>query len=71
MLNRGEGPDRVLDEVAARAPDGFDDIADVMSERELADIAQGYKTVAGFDVDGLNARAPLIDPAKIKGTENQ
>jgi len=71
MLNRGDGPDKVLDEVAARAPDGFDDIADVMSARELADIAQSYKAVAGFDVDKLNARAPLIDSVRLKGRENR
>jgi len=62
MLNRSEGPDKVLDEVAARAPEGFTDIADVMSVRELTEIAQSYKAVAGFDVDQLNARAPSIEP---------
>jgi 5-methylphenazine-1-carboxylate 1-monooxygenase len=61
MLNRGDGPDKVLDEVAARAPDGFTDISNVMGARELTEIAQGYKAVAGFDVEALNARAPLIE----------
>lgn len=60
-LNRGDGPDKVLDEVAARAPDGFDDISDVMSAEELDNIARSYKAVAGFDVDKLNARGPLIE----------
>lgn len=71
MLNRGDGPDKVLDEVAARAPDGFADIADVMSARELTEIAQSYKAVAGFDVEQLNARAPLIAPEGTRGTESR
>jgi 2-polyprenyl-6-methoxyphenol hydroxylase-like FAD-dependent oxidoreductase len=61
LANRGDGPDKVLDEVARRAPDGFDRIEDVMQREELAAVAAGYKAVAGFDVDTLNARAPLID----------
>ena len=60
LANRGDGPDKVLDEVAARAPDGFDAIEDVISDRELAEVAAEYKALAGFDVDALNARGPLI-----------
>ena len=67
-LNRGDGPDKVLDEVAARAPNGFADISDVMTQTELTKIAQAYKAVAGFDVDMLNARPSLIDPKTIKRT---
>lgn len=60
LANRGDGPDKVLDEVAAHAPDGFEAIADVMSDTELTEIARGYKSLAGFDVERLNARANLI-----------
>ncbi|MEM7724099.1 MAG: flavin-dependent oxidoreductase [Pseudomonadota bacterium] len=60
LANRGDGPDKVLDEVARRAPDGFERIEDVMGQDELAKIAAGYKSVAGFDVETLNARAPIV-----------
>ena len=48
--NRIGGPERVVDLVAARAPDGFDRIEDVATEAELADIVRGYAQVAGFSV---------------------
>ncbi len=63
LANRGDGPDKVLDEVAARAPNGFDKIDDVIDQAELAAIAAKYKLVAGFDVEGLNNRPSLIDPS--------
>lgn len=61
LANRGDGPDIVLDTVAARAPDGFTDISEVMSAEELAGIAAGYKKIAGFDVDQLNSRPGLME----------
>jgi 5-methylphenazine-1-carboxylate 1-monooxygenase len=61
LANRGDGPDQILEHVAVRAPEGFDHIGDVMSQSELRDVAAGYKTVAGFDVDALNARASILD----------
>ena len=57
---RGDGPDKVLDIVAARAPTGFDDICQVMSRDELSAMAQGYKSVAGMDIQDLNGRGPLV-----------
>ena len=46
--NRKGGPDRVVDEVSARAPDGFARLEDVISREELAAIAGGYAQMAGF-----------------------
>lgn len=60
LANRGDGPDVVLDKVAERAPDGFGDISEVMGRAELEEIAAGYKTVAGFDVERLNARPGMM-----------
>ena len=60
LANRGDGPDRILDIVADRAPEGFDDIEDVMPLTERQQFADGYKQVAGMDIAALNARAPLI-----------
>ena len=48
--NRVGGPERMVDLIAARAPSGFTRLADVASEAELADIAQGYAKLAGFAV---------------------
>ena len=40
--NRTGGPEGVIDEVERRAPDGFDDLEDVMSTAELEDVLSGY-----------------------------
>jgi 2-polyprenyl-6-methoxyphenol hydroxylase-like FAD-dependent oxidoreductase len=50
--NRIGGPERVVDLIAQRAPQGFTRIADVASHEELAAIAQGYAKLAGFAVKG-------------------
>jgi 5-methylphenazine-1-carboxylate 1-monooxygenase len=48
--NRVGGPERVVDLVAERAPDGFDQVLDVATQAELSDIVKGYAQVAGFSV---------------------
>ncbi|MGE0858013.1 MAG: FAD-dependent monooxygenase, partial [Gammaproteobacteria bacterium] len=50
--NRQGGPERVIDFVAERAPQGFTDIDQVASREELAAIVGGYATLAGFSVRG-------------------
>lgn len=60
VMNRGDGPDKILDIVAERAPDGFSDIEHVMPLAERQKFADGYKQVAGMDIKALNARGPLI-----------
>jgi len=47
-LNRMGGPERVVDVVSALAPDGFTRLEDVISREELAKIATGYASTAGF-----------------------
>lgn len=47
-LNRSGGPERVVDVVSARAPEGFQRLEDVISREELAAIAGGYAKTAGF-----------------------
>lgn len=49
--NRAGGPERVVDLVSARAPDGFARLEDVISPEELAAITGGYAEVAGFAVE--------------------
>jgi 2-polyprenyl-6-methoxyphenol hydroxylase-like FAD-dependent oxidoreductase len=60
LANRGDGPDKILDEVESRAPQGFDDIESVMTRRELEDTAAVYKRLAGMDVETLNARPSIV-----------
>lgn len=60
LANRGDGPDKVLDIVEQRAPQGFDQVEDVLSREELEETAAAYKRLAGFDVESLNARSSIV-----------
>ena len=60
MLNRRNGPEQVMQLVEERAPDGYSVVTDVLSLQELEDIAANYKRVAGFQVEGLNAKPPIV-----------
>jgi 2-polyprenyl-6-methoxyphenol hydroxylase-like FAD-dependent oxidoreductase len=59
LANRQVGPERCMDLVEERAPDGFDDITSVIPPEELAEMATAYKRIAGFDPETLNRRASL------------
>src|SRR5204863_4144473 len=52
--NRKGGPEGVIDEVERRAPDGFDDIDDVLTHAEREAIVKGYAQVAGFAKEQVN-----------------
>jgi 5-methylphenazine-1-carboxylate 1-monooxygenase len=60
MLNRRNGPEQVMQLVEERAPDGYEVVTDVLSLKELEDIAANYKRVAGFQVEALNAKPPIV-----------
>ncbi|WJR80125.1 flavin-dependent oxidoreductase [Bradyrhizobium sp. NP1] len=60
MLNRRNGPEQVMQIVEERAPDGFAVVTDVLSQQELEEVAANYKRVAGFQVDALNAKPPIV-----------
>jgi hypothetical protein len=64
LANRGNGPEQVMQLVETRAPQGFDDVAQVISPEELAATAGDYKKIAGFDREALNARASLNPPPR-------
>ena len=53
LLNRENGPDKIMEMMEDRAPDGFKNIDDVISHKELEAIANHYKKVAGFDKASL------------------
>jgi 2-polyprenyl-6-methoxyphenol hydroxylase-like FAD-dependent oxidoreductase len=47
--NRTGGPERVIDMVEERAPEGFERLTDVASHEELETVVKGYSKMAGFD----------------------
>jgi len=59
LANRQAGPERCMDIVEERAPDGFSDLTAVVSQEELLEISSAYKRTAGFDPAVLNARPSL------------
>ncbi|MEM1302957.1 MAG: flavin-dependent oxidoreductase [Pseudomonadota bacterium] len=60
LANRGDGPDKILDIVADRAPTGFADIETVMPQTERQAFADSYKAIAGMDIAALNASSPIM-----------
>jgi len=59
QANRQVGPERCMDVVEERAPDGFGSLDAVISQAELLEISRSYKRTAGFDPDVLNRRPSL------------
>lgn len=59
LANRQVGPERCMEIVEERAPDGFTNLDEVISPEELAAISASYKQKAGFDPATLNARPSL------------
>jgi 2-polyprenyl-6-methoxyphenol hydroxylase-like FAD-dependent oxidoreductase len=57
-MNRGGGPEGVIDAVEARAPDGFTDIDAVLSYENRKAIVRGYAATAGFAREQVNTAAP-------------
>jgi 2-polyprenyl-6-methoxyphenol hydroxylase-like FAD-dependent oxidoreductase len=57
MQNRQIGPEQVMEIVEERAPNGFTNLYDVISQAELEEVAARYKKIAGFEIDTLNAKA--------------
>jgi 5-methylphenazine-1-carboxylate 1-monooxygenase len=59
QANRHVGPEQCLEIVEQRAPDGFANLDDIVSQQELEEIAHSYKVTAGFDADTLNSQPSL------------
>ena len=56
LQNRQMGPEQVMQIVEERAPNGFENLYDVISQEELESIAARYKQIAGFDKEALNQK---------------
>jgi len=56
LNNRKGGPERVIDVLEERAPDGFADVETVASYAEREAIVRGYASMAGFAREQVNAR---------------
>jgi 5-methylphenazine-1-carboxylate 1-monooxygenase len=54
LNNRKGGPERVIDVLEERAPDGFNDVNEVASYDEREAIVRGYASMAGFARDQVN-----------------
>ena len=61
QANRGLGPELPMQLVEERAPDGFADIADVITPEEIARVTEGYRTTAGFSLAALQRGTSLAD----------
>jgi hypothetical protein len=59
--NRGLGPEVPMKLVEERAPNGFADIADVISEEEIAEVTEAYRRTAGFALAALQRGTSLLD----------
>lgn len=50
-------------------PEGFKQLSDVITQRELEEVAARYKVIAGFDRDSLN-RTERSTPPGVGGARN-
>jgi hypothetical protein len=57
--NRQVGPEQCMELVEKRAPNGFQNLDEVISREEMEEIAGFYKRTAGFDPEILNQRPSL------------
>jgi len=60
LRNRRLGPETVMQLAEERAPDGFSEIAAVLSAEELKEASISFKRAAGFDVETVNTRPSYL-----------
>ena len=61
IRNRNFGLEAVLQLAEERAPEGFADIADVLTQEELASTAVNFKKAAGLDLETVNSRDSIVE----------
>jgi hypothetical protein len=67
IRNRNLGLESILQTAEERAPNGFRNILDVLSQEELENTASSFKKAAGFDVDTVNSRDSFVEPVAQAG----
>lgn len=60
LANRGSGPDAILQKVEDLCGGDFNVIDDVIPHDDLAAHSARYKSIAGFSIEELNAKPPLV-----------
>ena len=60
LRNRNFGLESVLQLAEERAPDGFANIADVLTQEELQSTAINFKRAAGLDLETVNGRESIV-----------
>lgn len=65
LRNRKLGPEAALQLAEERAPDGFAQIEDVVSEQEIKDITASFAAAGGLDVATVNGRPPYVPVEKV------
>jgi 5-methylphenazine-1-carboxylate 1-monooxygenase len=68
MRNRNHGPEAVITLAHQRAPGGFDNVQDIISEQELISVAADYAGIAGLDVQYVNTRQSLSPPSSTRSS---
>lgn len=66
MANRANGPDHVLQLAEERAPDGFQNVYDVIPKEELEGIGSTYKRIAGFEMESVNEKARVTEGVHVQ-----
>jgi hypothetical protein len=66
LSNRKGGPERVIDLVEARAPEGFNNIEDIASHSEREAVVRGYAAMAGYARDQVNAAESRSEDTKVE-----
>jgi 2-polyprenyl-6-methoxyphenol hydroxylase-like FAD-dependent oxidoreductase len=61
QANRGLGPEVPMQLVEERAPDGFADIAEVITPEEIVEVTERYRTTAGFSLAALQRGTSLVE----------
>ena len=61
-VNRSQmGPEKVMILAEQRAPNGFENVLDVLTREELETTSQSYRRLAGFDQAAMDAPDPVLD----------
>lgn len=62
MVNRDKmGPETAMILAEERAPEGFTNVLDVLTQQELEEFSSRYRKLAGFDMAALDVPDPILD----------